>query len=232
MGIVFKRILSFVVPAILFLLAGVRLALDVIGWSTAPDDVEVARDRTMQILTWIASLPSWLPIAAASGLTAWLMYTSWPRPAQIRDGASLAKGPALPSPAPPGSDWAAGLRAICIRDAACAFAGVAPSEWGNSSRAQAIATDLLSQTTNGFIGTPEDYVSKGQGGRIVHVGRPPFDPKNSLSVDTIIDVRSLAGFALERPVNVDWLLGGNTKIFSAESIKALEEKRGGKLPAR
>jgi hypothetical protein len=39
------RVISFVVIAASWLLAGARLVLDLIGYSTVPEDIEVARTR-------------------------------------------------------------------------------------------------------------------------------------------------------------------------------------------
>lgn len=79
MGITINRTLTFVAVAGGWLFTGVRLALDLIGWSTAPDDVGVAMTRVDQFLTWMMSIPGWVPLVAATMLTAWLMHVSWPR---------------------------------------------------------------------------------------------------------------------------------------------------------
>lgn len=78
-GDAFKRLASYAIVAGGWLIAGVRTALDLIGWSTAPDDVAVAESRLDQILIWLLSLPLWLPWGFALIATLWLMWVSWPR---------------------------------------------------------------------------------------------------------------------------------------------------------
>ncbi|MFC3322320.1 hypothetical protein [Mesorhizobium cantuariense] len=63
------------------MLLGVRTALDLVGWSTAPDDVGVAMTRLDQILSWIIGLPWGVPWGFALISTMWLMWVSWPRAA-------------------------------------------------------------------------------------------------------------------------------------------------------
>ena len=53
--------------------------LDLVGYSTAPDDAKVALGLSSQALQWLLSLPLWLPWSFAFAATAWLMYVSWPR---------------------------------------------------------------------------------------------------------------------------------------------------------
>ncbi|MER9831206.1 hypothetical protein NKJ51_22995 [Mesorhizobium sp. M0134] len=80
-SIIFKRLASFVVAAGGWMLLGVRTALDLVGWSTAPDDVGVAMTRLDQILAWIIGLPWGVPWGFALISTMWLMWVSWPRAA-------------------------------------------------------------------------------------------------------------------------------------------------------
>ena len=79
MGLTSKRLLSYAFFSIGWLVSGVKLTLDVIGWSTAPEDTSVALGRSMLLLNWLASLPSWIPDVSAIALTMWLMFMSWPR---------------------------------------------------------------------------------------------------------------------------------------------------------
>ncbi len=65
-----------------WLLAGARTVLDLIGYSTAPEDVEVARTRLDKFLEWLLSLPWWAPWGFALVATIWLMWVSWPRRTQ------------------------------------------------------------------------------------------------------------------------------------------------------
>ena len=94
MGIIAKRLLSYTFAVIAWLVAGVSLALDLIGWSTAPEDTSVAMGRVMQILSWLASLPSWIPYGSATALTMWLIFVSWPK-------AQVAQAALTPKPKPP-----------------------------------------------------------------------------------------------------------------------------------
>jgi hypothetical protein len=76
MGITIKRLLGTFATGALWILCGVRLALDIIGWSTAPDDVKVAKGRAVELLNWVAQLPAWMPYMVATVLTMWMLYTS------------------------------------------------------------------------------------------------------------------------------------------------------------
>lgn len=79
MGIFIKRLASIILVAGGWLLAGVRLALDLIGWSTAPDDVDDAMSRLDQLFVWVLSLPWAAVFGFALASTMWLMWVSWPR---------------------------------------------------------------------------------------------------------------------------------------------------------
>ena len=130
-----------------------------------------------------------------------------------------------------GNAWARGLRSFAIRDAAAAFAGISPQKWSESGRAQAITVDLLSQVSNGSVGTPEDYIPRGDGRNSVHpVGAPVFGPKPSVTIGTIVDVRGLADYARERDVEFDWLLENDVDLIGSHRRQALEKKRSGELP--
>ena len=53
--------------------------LDLIGWSTAPDDVPVFGQRLDQLLDVVFLAPWWLPWGFAFFATGLLMFVSWPR---------------------------------------------------------------------------------------------------------------------------------------------------------
>ena len=53
--------------------------LDVIGYSTAPEDIEVARSRLENALDFLLTAPSWAVFGCALVATMWLMWVSWPR---------------------------------------------------------------------------------------------------------------------------------------------------------
>lgn len=94
MGLAAKRIISVLVFAGGWAIAAVRTTLDLIGWSTAPDDLGVAMTRVDQVLAYIASLPWWVPWGFALASTMWLMWVSWPRHhTQALSGASSQMDP-------------------------------------------------------------------------------------------------------------------------------------------
>lgn len=73
------RIASQIITAGGWLVAGARLVLDLIGYSTIPEDTGVAQTRAEHFLTWLAGLPWWAPWGFALVSTLWLMWVSWPR---------------------------------------------------------------------------------------------------------------------------------------------------------
>jgi hypothetical protein len=73
------RIVSAVFTAGGWLIAGARLVLDLIGYSTVPEDVTVAQGRVDQLLGYLLTLPWWAPLGFALVATLWLMHVSWPR---------------------------------------------------------------------------------------------------------------------------------------------------------
>jgi hypothetical protein len=73
------RILSFLVVAFGWVLFGVRVVLDLIGYSTAPEDIAVARTRLDQGLDLLLVVPWWAYFSFALISSLWLMYVSWPR---------------------------------------------------------------------------------------------------------------------------------------------------------
>ena len=74
-----KRLGSILVVAGGCSLAAVRFMLDLIGWSTAPDDVPVFGKRLDQLLDLIFLTPWWLIWPFVFFATGFLMWVSWPR---------------------------------------------------------------------------------------------------------------------------------------------------------
>lgn len=64
-----------------WLLLGVRTVLDLIGYSTLPEDAKVAADRLDHFFLWLLSVPWWAVLGFALVSTMWLMWVSWPREA-------------------------------------------------------------------------------------------------------------------------------------------------------
>lgn len=74
------RIFSIVITAGGWLLAGARLMLDLIGYSTVPEDFEVAKTRLQKVLDLLLAVPWEAFFVFALISTLWLMWVSWPRP--------------------------------------------------------------------------------------------------------------------------------------------------------
>ena len=74
-----RRIASVIAIAAGWLLAGVRLILDLIGYSTVPQDLPVAEGLLKRFLVWLMELPWYVPWGFALISTVWLTYVSWPR---------------------------------------------------------------------------------------------------------------------------------------------------------
>ena len=72
---------------------GARLLLDLIGYSTSPEDFEDITKKLPAAAEWLLSTPWWFPALMATALTVFLIWVSWPRAQQ--QGA----GPASPSAA-------------------------------------------------------------------------------------------------------------------------------------
>ena len=79
MGLIVGRILSALFVAGGWLLFGARLVLDLVGYSTAPDDIEVARTRMEQAFDLLLSAPWWAVFGFALVSTIVLIVVSWPQ---------------------------------------------------------------------------------------------------------------------------------------------------------
>lgn len=97
MGILLRRLASILFAASGWLIAGIRTTLDLIGWSTAPDDVGVAMSRLDEFFSWLLSIPWWGPWGFALITTLWLMWVSWPR---IQLAGSFDAVPIMTTPEP------------------------------------------------------------------------------------------------------------------------------------
>lgn len=90
MKLVVGRIISALVSAGGWLLVGVRSVLDLIGYSTIPDDAKVAATRLDQFFLWLLGVPWWVVFGFALTSTMWLTWVSWPRPYALPSSAALA----------------------------------------------------------------------------------------------------------------------------------------------
>ena len=79
MRLVLGRIMSWALTAGGWLLFGARTVLDLIGYSTIPDDVAVAKTRIDQAIGLFLSIPWWALLGFALISTLWLMRVSWPK---------------------------------------------------------------------------------------------------------------------------------------------------------
>lgn len=73
------RIASIIMVAAGWVLFGVRTVLELIGYSTAPEDVEVAKTRLEQGLDLLLAAPWWAVLGFALASTLLLIWVSWPR---------------------------------------------------------------------------------------------------------------------------------------------------------
>ena len=60
-------------------ITGIRAVLDLIGYSTIPEDKQVATGLLRDFLIWILQLPWWVPWGFALIATVTLIWVSWPR---------------------------------------------------------------------------------------------------------------------------------------------------------
>lgn len=90
------RIISGLVMAGGWVLVGARTVLDLVGYSTVPEDIEAAQTRLDQILSFVLSLPWWSVWGFALITTIWLMWVSWPR--SVRANIVPGEKVILPSP--------------------------------------------------------------------------------------------------------------------------------------
>lgn len=80
MNKILAKIISIVLTAASWLYFGVRGMLDLIGYSTIPDDVKVAGQRLDQFVLWLMTIPTWIVFGIAVLLTGWLIWYSWGTP--------------------------------------------------------------------------------------------------------------------------------------------------------
>ena len=78
MGAAIKRLAIYIVPVLFGFIFLLRLCLDLVGWSTVPDDLDVAMTRLDQALGLVLSFPWPILFLLAVGAQAWLMYATWP----------------------------------------------------------------------------------------------------------------------------------------------------------
>lgn len=79
MGRALGRIASVLIVVTGWMMFIIRLVLDIIGYSTVPEDIEVARTRFDQALDLLLSAPWWAFFVFAMFSTVSLMWFSWPR---------------------------------------------------------------------------------------------------------------------------------------------------------
>ncbi len=79
MKILVGRFTSGIAVAGGWVLLGARTMLDLIGYSTIPEDVAVAKTRLDQALGLLFSVPWWAIFAFCLASTLWLIWVSWPK---------------------------------------------------------------------------------------------------------------------------------------------------------
>lgn len=73
------RIASIVITISGWMLFAIRTMIDLIGYSTLPDDVIVANHRLNSFLIWLSAIPWWALLAFALVSTIILFFVVWPR---------------------------------------------------------------------------------------------------------------------------------------------------------
>lgn len=73
------RVLSAIVVSVGWLIVGVRAVLDLIGYATVPEDIQVATGVLRVVFLWLLSVPWWIPWGFAFIATMALIWVSWPR---------------------------------------------------------------------------------------------------------------------------------------------------------
>ena len=99
MRLVIGRIASALIVAGIWLLAGVRTVLDLIGYATVPEDSQVATGLLRDFLLWALSVPWWVPWGFALISTLTLIWVSWPR-AGIQFSQTVVAGTKVVLPEP------------------------------------------------------------------------------------------------------------------------------------
>lgn len=79
MKLILGRVGSILVVALLWLYIGIRTVLDLIGYATVPEDMQVASGLLRDFLIWVLSVPWWAPWGLAVASTLLLIWVSWPR---------------------------------------------------------------------------------------------------------------------------------------------------------
>jgi hypothetical protein len=79
MKIAIGRFASFLITAGSWVVLAFKLVLDIIGYSTVPEDAAVAQTRMEQFLGWLLTVPWWAVIGVVVVFTISLMWLSWPR---------------------------------------------------------------------------------------------------------------------------------------------------------
>src|SRR5262245_38833345 len=85
------RIASFLAVALGWMLFAARTTLDFIGYSTAPEDFEVAKTRLGKGIDLLLATPWWALLGFALISTLFLIWYSWPRQRSTADPSSIAK---------------------------------------------------------------------------------------------------------------------------------------------
>ena len=72
-----KRAAGVVASMLGWLLLGVRTVLELVGYSTLPDDLRVASRYLDAVFTWLLGVPWWAVLGVALASTLWLTWLAW-----------------------------------------------------------------------------------------------------------------------------------------------------------
>jgi hypothetical protein len=122
-----------------------------------------------------------------------------------------------------GNDWANGISGISVADAACALSGINSQSYSASSRARAIASELLGAVQEGWVATNSTATNRSNPFNIqVRIkGVPIYRDQEQANLQTLIFSPSLLErFAKDRSgLQTEWIPqvemdGGNTVMIS------------------
>lgn len=104
----------------------------------------------------------------------------------------------------PPLNWAKGSKSISIKNASCALSSIRPDHYDISTKAKAIAEELIDLASRGWIKTTADGDKSSGGVTMIMKGQPPHASKTS-DLNTMIFSRELIKYSQDREYDVSWI---------------------------